>query len=168
MCHHLKIIDGLLFIGISERNFLIVVEAKRCGDGIEKTKRRILAVKWSFKQWITKTNTEMASIHYKDDSWILFSLDFGHSEFLRDPGDEVNTEWDPSVSVEQHSYYHLNPSESVSYRYSYDTGDYDDMTHFGTYQNPFIGWLPDGGRSFKWEERSVLGDVRGEYGCVID
>ena len=42
------------------------------------------------------------------------------------------------------------------------------MTHFGTYQNPFIGWLPDGGRSFKWEERSVLGDVRGEYGCVID
>ena len=54
------------------------------------------------------------------DSGILFSLDFGLSEHLA-PGDEDNTEWDPALG--QHNYYHINPSENVSYRYSYDTGE---------------------------------------------
>ena len=56
-----------------------------------------------------------------NDSGILFSLDFALSEFLRAPDDEDTTEWDPAQ--EQHSYYHINPSENVSYRYSYDTGE---------------------------------------------
>ena len=85
---------------------------------------------------------------------------------MRDPGDDVGTEWDPSM--EQHSYYHLNPSENVSYRYSYDTGEMNIYILDPNNYTPFVGWLPDGGRSFKWEERSVQGDVRGEYGWVID
>ena len=108
----------LQFIGISERNFLIVVEAKRCGGESDGTKLKRISPPNSdlLEQWITKTT-------HHGDEWFrdLFSLDFALSEFLRGPDDEDTTEWDPSQ--EQHSYYRINPSENISYRYSYDTGE---------------------------------------------
>ena len=120
---------NLQFIGISERNFLIVVEAKRCGGESERTKQKRISLNSDLlKQWITKTT--------HGDEWFrdLFSLDFALSEFLRDPGGEDTTEWDPAQ--EQHSYYHINPSENISYRYSYDTGEKE---HLQKQRSLFIG-----------------------------